>query len=136
DSSPDEQLRKIKSIAFRAAEIVRQLTIYSGQEKGEIEPVDLSRVVEEMLELLKLSISKRALVKTDLAKNLPAALGNAPQIRQIVMNLVLNASEAVGESGGVIYITTSRVRLKPYTALDSRATLFADDYLQLEVADT
>ena len=110
--------------------------IYSGQEKGAIELLDLSQVVEEMLELLKISISKRALLKTDLAKNLSAAPGNAPQIRQIVMNLVLNASEAIGEKGGVIHITTSRVRLEPHAALDGRASLPAGDYLQLEVADT
>ena len=136
DSSPHEQIRRIKSIAFRATEIVRQLMIYSGQEKGDIELLDLSQVVEEMLELLKISISKRALLKTDLAKNLSAVPGNAPQIRQIVMNLVLNASEAIGEKGGVIHITTSRVRLEPHAALDGRASLPAGDYLQLEVADT
>src|SRR6185312_9934822 len=99
DSSPDEQIRRIKSIAFRATEIVRQLMIYSGREKGDIELLDLSQVVEEMLELLKISISKRALLKIDLPKNLSAVPGNAPQIRQIVMNLVLNASEAIGEKG-------------------------------------
>lgn len=136
DSSPHGQMGRIKSIAFRATEIVRQLMIYSGQEKGDIELLDLSQVVEEMLELLKISISKRALLRTDLAKNLSAAPGNAPQIRQIVMNLVLNASEAIGEKGGVIHITTSRVRLKPHASLDGRASLPAGEYLQLEVADT
>ena len=134
DSSPDEQIRRIKSIAFRATEIVRQLMIYSGREKGEIELLDLSQVVDEMLELLKISISKRALLKIDLAKNLSVIPGNAPQIRQIVMNLVLNASEAIGERGGVIHVTTSRVRLKP--DLGDRASLPAGDCLQLEVADT
>ena len=136
DSSPDEQIRRIKSIAFRATEIVRQLMIYSGREKGDIELLDLSQVVEEMLELLKISISKRALLKIDLPKNLSAVPGNAPQIRQIVMNLVLNASEAIGEKGGAIHIATSRLRLEPSTAADGRANLPAGDYLQLEVADT
>jgi PAS domain S-box-containing protein len=136
DSSPHEQVRRIKSIAFRASEIVRELMIYSGRERGDIEALDLSQVVEEMLELLKASISKRVLLRTDLDKNLLAVRGNAPQIRQIVMNLVLNASEAIGEKGGVIHITTSRVSLPPYTALDGSASLPAGDYLQLEVADT
>jgi PAS domain S-box-containing protein len=136
DSAPDEQIRRIKSIAFRATEIVRQLMIYSGREKGDIELLDLSQVVEEMLELVKISISKRALLKIDLAKNLSVVPGNAPQIRQIVMNLVLNASEAMGEKGGVIHITTSRVRREPSTATDGHASLPAGDCLQLEVADT
>jgi PAS domain S-box-containing protein len=136
DSYPGEHIKRIKSIAFRAAEIVRQLMIYSGQEKGDIEALDLSQVVEEMLELLKVSISKQALLKTDLAKKLSATPGNAPEIRQVVMNLVLNASEAIGEKGGVIHVTTSPLRLNPYKTLNSHAESLIGDCLQLEVADT
>jgi len=136
NSFPGEHIQKIKAIAFRAAEIVRQLMIYSGREKGDFEGLDISQVVEEMLELLKASISKRALLRTDLDKNLLAVLGNAPQIRQIVMNLVLNASDAIGENGGVIHVSTSHVRLNPRIALSERTSLRNGDYLQLEVADT
>src|SRR4029077_5318087 len=94
---------------LRAAEIVRELMIYSGQDQAELVSVDLSRLVEEMVELLKVSISKRALLRTDLRSNLPAVRGNAAQIRQTVMNLIINASEALGEKDGVIHIATSFV---------------------------
>ena len=102
------EIQRIKAVAVRAAEIVRELMIYSGQDKADLGPVDLSRLVEEMLELLKVSISKHAVLQTDLDKNLAAVRGNAVQLRQIVMNLIINASEALGECDGVIKVSTSR----------------------------
>lgn len=87
-SSPDEEVQSIKVVAIRAAEVVRELMIYAGQDKATLEALDISQLVEEMVQLLKVSISKHAALKTDLGKNLPAVLGNATQIRQIVMNLI------------------------------------------------
>jgi PAS domain S-box-containing protein len=115
-----EEIRQIKSVAIRAAEIVRELMIYSGQDRIDLDQVDVSQLVEEMLQLLKVSISKHASLKTTLGSGLPAVMGNAAQIRQMVMNLILNASEAIGEKDGLITVTTSRVR----------------DLLRLEVSDT
>jgi PAS domain S-box-containing protein len=98
-SSPVVQIQRIKAVAVRAAEIVRELMIYSGQDQAEFGSVDLSRLVEEMLELLKVSISKHAVLKTELASTFPR-YGATPQIRQIVMNLIINASEALGKRTG------------------------------------
>jgi CheY-like chemotaxis protein/two-component sensor histidine kinase len=107
--------------------------IYSGQDKADpVAPVDLSRLVEEILELLKVSISKHAVLKTDLHQKLPAVRGNAPQLRQLVMNLVINASEAIGETDGLIRVTLSRVA--PCQDLASNDA--ADWHLRLEVSDT
>jgi PAS domain S-box-containing protein len=106
-ASPREEIQTIKTISMRASEIVRQLMIYAGQEKSDFEPVDLSRLVAEMLALLKISISKGAALEADLAEDLPAVLGNEPQIRQVLMNLVLNASDALGRAGGTIRISTT-----------------------------
>ena len=104
-----EEVQRIETVALRASEIVREMMIYSGQDKASLAPLDISRLVEDMLELLKVSISKHAALRTDLQKNLPPVLGSAPQIRQIVMNLIINASDAIGEKDGVIHIRTSRV---------------------------
>ena len=93
------EIPQIKAVAIRAAEIVRELMIFSGQDRVDLDLVDVSQLVEEMLELLKISISKHAVLKTDLGKDLPAVMGNATQLRQMVMNLILNASEAIGERG-------------------------------------
>jgi PAS domain S-box-containing protein len=110
DRSPIEEIQTIKSISIRASEVVRQLMIYAGQEKGDCEPLDLSRLVAETLALLKISISKSAVLHTDLAKDLPLVMGNESQIRQVVMNLVLNASDALGDGGGMISISTTIAR--------------------------
>ena len=108
-SPPGEEIYQVKAIALRASEVVRELMVYSGQERVDFEPVDLSRLVEEMFDLLKISISKQAVLQADLGKNLPAVRGNATQIRQVVMNLIINASEAIGEQGGAIHLRTSLV---------------------------
>jgi two-component system, cell cycle sensor histidine kinase and response regulator CckA len=134
--SPLQGIERIRVAAGRGSEIVRELMIYSGQDKGDpVEPVDLSGLVEEMLELLKVSVSKHASVKFSLDQNLPAVLGKASQIRQIVMNLIINASEAIGEEGGVIQVTTSRAIPTPKSDVNSQR-LSSGDYLTLEVSDT
>jgi two-component system, cell cycle sensor histidine kinase and response regulator CckA len=109
-----------------------EVLIYSGQDKGPAEPVDLSRLVEEMLELLKISISKHAVLKIDLQKKLPAVGGNSAQLRQVVMNLVINAAEAIGEEEGEIRVTTSYTTVRR----DSGSDLPSGNYLKLEVSDT
>ena len=135
-SSPVVQIQRIKAVAVRASEIVRELMIYSGQDQAEFGSVDLSRLVEEMLELLKVSISKHAVLKTELRKHLPAVRGNAAQIRQIVMNLIINASEALGEKDGVIHVTTSLAGGGRHRSTIPSTNLPEGDYLRLEVSDT
>jgi len=125
--SPHEEIERIKTVAIRGAEIVRELMIYAGQDQtSAFESVDLSRLTAEMLELMKVSTSKHAVLKSNLDKNLPRVWGNAPQIRQVLMNLVINASEAIGEKGGTIEITTSLV---------TGGAGSAGDYVRLEVSD-
>jgi two-component system, cell cycle sensor histidine kinase and response regulator CckA len=122
-----EEITRIKAVAIRGAEIVRELMIFAGQDQASLaEPVDLSRLVEEMLELLKVSISKQVVLQVNLDQNLPAVFGNAPQIRQVLMNLVINASEAIGEQAGVIHVGTSRVTGRQGSG----------QYVRLEVSDT
>ncbi len=120
-SVPYEELEIIKSISMRASGIVRQMMIYGGNKESDSELVDLSQVVAEMLDLIHVSISKTADLKTHLETDLPAALGNRSQIQQVVMNLILNASDALGEKDGVISVKTS---------------LTAGKYVCLEVSDT
>jgi CheY-like chemotaxis protein/two-component sensor histidine kinase len=98
--------------------------------------VDISRIVKEMLELLKVSVSKRATLETDLGQNLPAVLGSAAQLRQVVMNLVTNASEAIGDRDGVIRVTTRCVKAGRNSSGAISDCLNEGDYVQLEVSDT
>ena len=108
---------------------------YAGREDTSFEPVDISRLVGEMLQLRRASIAKGAELKTGLAGDLPPVWANASQVRQIVMNLITNASEAVGEGGGVITVTTARVGREPGWLAETRTDLSGRDYLRLEVGD-
>ena len=135
-SSPVEELQKIRDGAIRGAEIVRQLMIYTGQESEVFELVDVSEIVEHMLELLKVSVSKHAALEPDLGKDLPAVRANPAQLRRVVMNLITNASEAIGDRDGVIRVTTKRVTLDWDSPVAAPECLSEGDYVQLEVSDT
>ena len=134
-NSPDEELRHIREVASRGSEIVRQLMIFAGQERGTLEFLDVSSLVSEMLELLRVSISKHAVLKTELGAGLPPVRGNASQIRQLVMNLITNASEAIGDRDGVIRVLTEVVLVGSEGTPPGAANLRAGDYLRLEVSD-
>ena len=135
-SSPEEELERIRNTAFRGSEIVRQLMIYAGKEDAGVELVDVSRTVKDMLELLKVSVSKRAVIETDLIQDLPAVRANGAQIRQIVMNLVMNASDAIGDRDGVIHVTARCVKVGRNSFGGISERLADGDYLQLKVSDT
>jgi len=102
--------------------------IYSGSENPAFELTDLASLVVEMLDLLKISISKHAVLETSLSEGLPAVYASPAQIRQVVMNLVTNASEAIGERDGVIRVTIDHVTGAWKSA--------AADCLKLEISDT
>jgi len=126
--SPLETIRRIRSVALRGAEIVRELMLYSGQdEEDPLVSTDVSALVREMRDLLKTSIPKHVGLSLELSENLPPVMGKPSQLRQVVMNLIINASEAVGERTGTITVTTSR---QMNSASQPR------ECLKLEVRDT
>jgi CheY-like chemotaxis protein/two-component sensor histidine kinase len=98
--------------------------------------VDLSETVGEMLSLLKVSVTKHAVIQANLDPDLPTIRASAAQLRQIVMNLITNASDAIGDRDGVIRVITRRVTPKGGSAAISSETSADGDYVQLEVSDT
>ena len=134
--SPAENLHRIRDVAVRGAEIVRQLMIYAGEESPVCESVDVSSVVDEMVELLKISTGKQVTLKTVLGKGLPPVPANPAQIRQVVMNLVINAAEAIGEGAGVIEVATSKVAIGRSDLSTGTERLAVGDYVRLSVSDT
>jgi len=134
-ASPEEELSTIRNVAIRGSEIVRQLMIYAGKESEVVGLADVSQVVKKMIELLRVSVSKHVTLEIDLGQDLPAVWANAAQIQQIVMNLITNASEAIGDRDGVIHLTTRHVKMGQSSGtLPDR--LAERDYLQLKVSDT
>jgi two-component system, cell cycle sensor histidine kinase and response regulator CckA len=133
-SRVDDELTRIRTACIRGAEIVRQLMIFGGQENPSFEVVDLSLVVGEMLNLLEVAISKNATLRVNFGEDVPCVEANPAQIRQVVMNLVTNASEAIGERQGVIGVTTARVTVNG-NGLEGM-NLPEGEYVRLEVSDT
>jgi PAS domain S-box-containing protein len=132
-SAVGKDLQEIRDIAMRGAELTHQLTIYAGGDVAETESVDVTSLVEQMLRLLEASIAKRATLTSHLEKGLRPILANANQIRQIVLNLVINAAEAMEKTKpGLIDVTTSRVTIGLGRILD----LPQGEYLRLAVSDT
>jgi nitrogen-specific signal transduction histidine kinase/CheY-like chemotaxis protein len=135
-SSFKEELQSICETAMRGSEIVRQLMIYAGAESGVVELIDVSKTVDEMLALLKVSVTKRAVIQTHLDRDLPAIRASAAQLRQVVMNLITNASDAIGDRDGTISVITECVSLKGESAVISTGNLPDGDYVALAVSDT
>jgi CheY-like chemotaxis protein/two-component sensor histidine kinase len=123
-------------VATRAAEMVRELMIYAGQDKATLEAVNLSQVVEDMVELMRVTLAKHALLQVDLAGNLPPVLANSAQMRQVVMNLVLNASHALANREGEIRISTTKARMHEEVVMQRGVSLPEGDYVWLEVSDS
>jgi PAS domain S-box-containing protein len=133
-----ESLEAIESAARRAAELCRQLLAYSGKGRFLVQPLDLMELVQEMGHLLTVSLSKKVVLKYHFAQNLPTVEADATQMRQTIMNLIVNASEAIGDRSGVISVTTG---LAHCDAAYLRSCFAADgiqpgDFVYVEVADT
>ncbi len=112
-AAPDtaRHLEVIEEAAQKAAALCRQMLVYAGEATTETRPLDLSSLVAGMLDLLTVSISKKVVIETDLAPDLPPVQADPGQIQQVVMNLVINASEAIGDKPGRIRITTDLVEM-------------------------
>lgn len=106
DSSARKSIEKARQVSQRAAELTKQMLAYSGKGKFVIENIDLSDLVENTMQLLAVSIGKKVELKYKLAPNLPQVEADATQLRQVVMNLVINASEAIGDRPGTLTVTT------------------------------
>ncbi|MCC7492227.1 MAG: response regulator [Fimbriimonadaceae bacterium] len=101
---PTTHLSRIRETAQRTAELTNQLLAYSGKGRFVLEPVDLSAVVAQMADLLQVSVTRRGTLRLDLPSDLPAIEADATQLRQVVMNLITNASDALGDGTGQILL--------------------------------
>ncbi|MBI3129939.1 MAG: response regulator [Acidobacteria bacterium] len=105
-TSAETFLDKADRVIVRASELIRQMLAYSGRAKFQVRPFDLSHLVEEMGHLLAVSISKKVELRVRVGENLPAVVGDTAQIQQVIMNLVINASDALQGKEGIIRVNT------------------------------
>ncbi len=138
-SSPvHDSLHAIEKSSLRAAELCRQMLAYSGKNQLIVENIQINNLIEEMIALFKVSISKKASLSLHLNNSIPPMRGDPGQIRQIIMNLVINASEAIGEQNGIIAISTGVMSCThDYLAASYlNSNLNEGLYIWLEVSDT
>jgi PAS domain S-box-containing protein len=131
-------LQQIEQAAHRAADLCQQMLAYSGKGRFVVQQLDLNELVRHTTHLLTISISKKCALHFNLVPGLPPVTADATQLRQIIMNLVINASEAIGENSGTITVTTSATRVDHnYLAtLLHPGDLVPGEYVCLEVSDT
>jgi PAS domain S-box-containing protein len=117
-----ECLDDILNASRKASELTSQMLAYSGRGRVQIQQLDFSAVVQDMALLLRASISKKAVMVFNLATGLPCIEGDASQIRQVVMNLITNASDALGDAPGRITMSTGTVEVDRATTADPLTT--------------
>jgi signal transduction histidine kinase/CheY-like chemotaxis protein len=133
-----ERIAQIETAARRASDLARQMLAYSGKGRFVVAALDVSALVREMTQLLRASIDRRIEIKYALASDPVVIEGDATQLRQVVMNLVVNAADAIGDFDGAITVATSRVRAdRAYLAgMFVDEGLEAGDYAVIDVSDT
>jgi two-component system cell cycle sensor histidine kinase/response regulator CckA len=138
DHPARENLELVRESAERAAGLCRQMLAYAGKGRFVVEPVDLSRLVDGMTHLVQVSISKKITLRYDLPPDLPAVDADATQLRQIVLNLIVNAAEAIGAQSGTVAVCTGTADCDQAYLSSSYAgeALPAGRYVFLEVTDT
>jgi PAS domain S-box-containing protein len=138
DSPAYEDIKGIEQAAKKAAELCRQMLAYAGKGRFVVEPVDLNTAINDIVGLLETSVSKKVLLRYQLAEGLPPIVADAAQLTQILMNLVSNASDAIGEESGTVTVTTDSM----HCTRDYLQTTYADTELKeglcvtLEVSDS
>ena len=136
DSALFSRLARIQAAAELGAGLTEQMLAYSGSAGVALKPLDLSQVVEDMADLLRASVSERCRLELELAPRARVE-GDTTQLRQVVLNLVTNASEALADGVGSLLVRTGLVH---QTAEDLAGGVGAEGllpgaYVFLEVCD-
>ncbi|MDR0993195.1 MAG: HAMP domain-containing protein [Verrucomicrobiota bacterium] len=137
DSALQESLTEIQKSSLRAVSLCKQMLAYSGQGQFVIENYDLSQLIGEMTQLIGVSIPQNVEIQYDFDPDLPLVEGDTTQIRQVVLNLITNASEAMKGAEGHIRITTKAEDLPAVALADNPAgvELLTGRYVTMEVQD-
>ena len=106
------QLGEVEAAAQRAAGLCKQILAYAGQTQFVVQPLDLNRLIAAQEPLLKVSIGKMAVLELELDAPLRLIRGDDTQLRQVLMNLIINASEAIGDRPGKVAVRTRLLRLR------------------------
>lgn len=138
DGQIDGMLAGAERAGNRAAELVKQLLNYAGKGRREMRPVDICQVVKDALAIVQASVSKKITILRDMPENCPTIEADVGQLQQLVLNLVLNGAEAIGDNEGEVSV---RVRIRDVHQAEL-AELYAGfplptrPYTEIQVRDT
>jgi signal transduction histidine kinase/ActR/RegA family two-component response regulator len=138
DSPIRSNLQSVIKAARRAGELCEQMLTYAGKVPIVTEPIELESIVEEMGELLRASIPASTFIRYGFDKEVPCLQGDASQIRQVALNLITNASEAIGAGGGEIslMVQVQDCGEEDLSSMDFAEELLPGRYVALSVSDT
>jgi len=132
-----EALDDAETAAARAARLVHQLLAYAGRRSPEVRSVDLGELARSMSGLLESAVSGDVTLRFELGAGLPSVHADVVQVEQVLMNLVLNAAEAVGAGPGTVTVRTaaSQIRTPEIRSWFGGDDLVGGLYVCLEVED-
>jgi two-component system cell cycle sensor histidine kinase/response regulator CckA len=139
ESPARNHIEKSIKAAERAADLTRQMLAYSGKGKFVTQEIDLNSLLKENAQMLETSVPKTCELKFDLGSPSPHILGDVGQIQQVIMNLIINAGEAIGQDPGSITLRTNRIMLDDRESdywEHTNAPHASGYYALLEVRDT
>ncbi len=108
----EKHIPEIEKAAERAAALCRQMLAYAGKAQFIEDQINTWMLVDEMVTMLKTTIKQNVVIKPELCTDTHFITGDASQIRQIVMNLIINAAEAIGEEQGEICVSLARKEIQ------------------------
>jgi two-component system, cell cycle sensor histidine kinase and response regulator CckA len=131
-------LKDVLAASERAADLTRQLLAYAGKGRFVIQSVDVCKLVSDVSTLIRASISKKITLVLDVPDDCPPVEADRTQLQQLVMNLVINGGEAIGDEPGTL---TVRVRPDQFTERRERPRtegfpIVAGEYVRIDVSDT
>ncbi|HXI39920.1 MAG TPA: PAS domain S-box protein [Bryobacteraceae bacterium] len=138
DSRARDILHDVVRASERASHLTRQLLAYSGKGQFIIEPLNLSQQVREISSLIRTSISRNVRLTLELNDDVPIIQADSSQLQQLIMNLVINGAESIGEGdNGTVLVSTGVQDVdEPYLQTIGESALPTGTYVTLEVHDT
>lgn len=138
ESPVTTRIERAMQASLKAADLTRQMLAYTGKGIFELKQLDLNQLVKDNCDLFRLTVPKNITMKTELSEPLPAVVGDAGQLQQVIMNLITNASEAIGNEPGSILIATGVQecdhKLLNYSRLDEKP--LPGHYIYIDVTDS
>ena len=138
DSPVQSRIANINNVAKSAAALCNQMLTYSGKGHFNLSAINISDIIDDMGRMFEVAISKKVTMRYCLARDLPSIEADVTQIRQVIMNLIINASDAIGDNDGTIIVTTGLTNCDCNIPQSSTlyGTITEGPHVFLKVADT